>query len=246
VDVYQDQARTLPGTNNTYPGAFWYTGSKIRQGASQFVFDVIGTDSEFLATGIVDGNYTQVDRLQFDIDTSATRCWDAIQGVVQMGDPNYLPWRCYVGVDRKVHFIPLPTTPRYFFRDEGWFCDAGGGAVNPWTLQPAVVRDMRYRFGALRSGVWLADPRDFLIEEFEVDWQGNVTPRPAGIDPTEAFAYQLKTKTVWEVAQLPPPKEPKAGWWWVDENGNWQWHTEGSGPVPHNRPRPFNPYAPGS
>ncbi len=244
VDCYQDQARTLPGWNLLIPGPVGFTTSLIRQGASQFIYDVVGTDSEFLTPGVVAGNYTQVDRLPFESTLSPIGCWDAIQQVVQMGDPAYLPWRIYAGVDRKVHFVPIPTTPRYFFRDDGWFCDAGGGSVNPWTLQPAVVRDMRYRFGALRSGMWLADPRDFLIEEFEVDWQGNVTPRPSGIDPTEAFAYQLKAKTAVE-PPLYEKKEPKGGWWWVDENGNWQWHTEGVGPVPTNQPRPFNPYAPG-
>ncbi|MBN1535183.1 MAG: hypothetical protein JW908_00520 [Anaerolineales bacterium] len=78
--------------------------------ASAYVEAAVDTDCEFLQKGRIDENTVSV-KFSAKLDQ---RVWDAILGVIDIGDADGNPWRFYVGNDRKAHYILIDTAPKYF------------------------------------------------------------------------------------------------------------------------------------
>jgi hypothetical protein len=222
IKLYTDAALTVPGYNVIATPPVWGPGwirdhTWIRTNASRWIGDIIENDSEFLRGGIglQDENRTQVDRAQFDIATTPARCWEAIQSVVSLGDPDNLPWRIHVGHDRKLHFTPVGTTPNYYYCDNNWYADPSGSPVNPWQLRPGIARALTGRWLAKRPDFWLPDPRDFLVEEFSVGADGVVSPKISNVSQTENLLNLMSAVqgfTVGEIKQGPGQEPAEANW----------------------------------
>lgn len=137
------------------------TGDGTTVNASAFVSDMIG-DCEYLLEGSVDTNALQVVK-KFNIDR---RCWDGIFDITKLGDSSYNLWRSYVANERKVYYEQADLAYKYTWTNEG-LVDLSGMAVdyNPWSVKPAVVRDMLYPVKKAETGSMFSDARDFLIAE---------------------------------------------------------------------------------
>jgi hypothetical protein len=144
-------------------------------------------DCQFLKTGSLSANTLQVTKLA----ETPVRAWDVIQELAQLGDANGDPWSAWVDVGQVVHYQKADLTPRYFLR-QGVLYDTPGGrdAVNPFAVRPAVVRNMDYPARAVEPGSMLADARDSLVDEVEVDEAGVITLRPAGLSEADVLAAQ--------------------------------------------------------
>lgn len=171
--IYQDQALTTPGWldrsgNAADPKALGkgLKGYYIRGPASDWINDIVTTDCPFVSVGAIDQNLLQVSRLL----SNSTRCWDAIMDIVELGDTAGNPWRCWVDTDRLVHYKQIDVTPRYYKRGSGFYDSASGRVqVNPWLMQPGVVRDLASPMTRAEYDAWLQDARDVYVEQVEMD-----------------------------------------------------------------------------
>lgn len=215
IAVYQDQALTTPGWldrsgNAVDPDAL---GAKlkayyIRGPASDWINDIVTTDCEFVDPGSIDTNLLQVSRLL----TSSTRCWDAIMDIVELGDTAGDPWRAWVDTNRLLHYEQIDTTPRYYKRPGGFYDSASGRVqVNPFLMQPGVVRDLASPVTRVEYDAWLTDARDVYVEQVEVDTSGNGEPilttatydEAAILSATQQYLYGMEgpSRRTWR----PPP-----------------------------------------
>jgi len=92
-----------------------------------------------------------------------------------------------------VDYHALDRTPRYYLR-RGQVYDSltAGTPTPPWTLRPAVIRDMSFRpTGSTQPGSFLTDPRDIYVEEIQVQADGSVSLRTSLFDKSNLLANQF-------------------------------------------------------
>lgn len=80
--------------------------------ASDWIADIITNDLDpiFIVPGRIEVNELQVYRDDAELKQYA---WDQILKVAQLGDPDIMPWRVWVGNDHQMNYQPIPTTPQY-------------------------------------------------------------------------------------------------------------------------------------
>lgn len=146
-------------------------------------------DCQFLTVGSVSANTLQVNKAS----SSPVRAWDVLQELAALGDASGNAWSVWVDLGQLVHYQMVTTTPRYFLRGGALYDSPGTrNAVNPWTVRPAVVRNMDYPLRVVETGSLLADARDSLIEEVEVDSTGKITLRPTAMLESDILAAQYE------------------------------------------------------
>ena len=87
----------------------------------------------------------------------------------------------------------IDITPRYYLR-RGQVYDTLTAATPtpPWTLKPAVVRDMSYpRPSRTEPGSFLTDPRDIYVEQIQANFAGQVSLRTSLFDKSDLLANQF-------------------------------------------------------
>jgi len=128
-------------------------------------------DCEYLQAGAIDSNTLQILET---VDTD-TRAWDKIAEIAAVGDSAHAPWRCWVGLNRELHYRELDPAPTYYRRDGRIYDKPGGQEVMPWLVQPAILRDLDYPVSGLEYGSWLPDARDVYLDQVEVQDTGAVS-----------------------------------------------------------------------
>lgn len=131
-------------------------------------------DCDFLTAGDITSNTLEV-RAWTD---TPQRTWDQIMEMTELGDSSGNHWRAWVDNDLALNYAACDLTPVYYERGSGLEA-VNGAAINPWTVQPGVYRDMTYPGANDEPGNWLNDHRDAWIEEVTVDDQGNISMIPA-------------------------------------------------------------------
>ena len=129
-----------------------------------WVSEILTTDCEFLEPGSITANTLQVVK-----DTNQPqRCWDVLMDLIELGDASGNPYRIYCDNDRIVNYEQISTSVDYHLRGGTLYLGVGGIAeANPFMVKPGIVRDLTYPVRMTESGAWLADLRDFYIDEVE-------------------------------------------------------------------------------
>ena len=152
-------------------------------------------DCQFLRSGVIDRNTLQVT----ECTTTPQRAGDLLYSLAALGDSTGYPWSLEVDTGRLVHYRPVDRTPRYYLKGAQVFDNLTAHTpAPPWTLRPAVMRDMSYR-PAVRSepGSFLDDPRDIYVEEVEVAASGGVSLRTSLFDQSDLLANQFDYLEPW-------------------------------------------------
>jgi hypothetical protein len=147
---------------------FETVGDDTDDDVSTWITDIVATDCEYLQTGAIVANTTQV-RKETNMPE---RAWDVIAELTDLGGLDAfsfaVPYRFYVDNDRRAFYEQISTTPLYSIRDGGLYTGPGGNAlVSPWKVRPGVVRDLDYPGRKLEIDTWLDDGRDFYVSEVE-------------------------------------------------------------------------------
>jgi hypothetical protein len=141
-------------------------------------------DCQFLSGGNLASNTLQVK----EYPEAEDRAWDKIAELADLGDSSGNPWRAWVDKDRRLHYQPVELDPRYYLRDGVLYDSAGGRvAVEPWGVVPGVVRDLSYPVTRSEPGSSLADARDQIVEEVEINAGGRVSLKTTILDEAEAM-----------------------------------------------------------
>lgn len=147
-------------------------------------------DCQFLTAGSMETNTLQVTESYM----SDIRAWSQIEELAGLGDSSGNPWRVWVGNGRRVHYGRVDLTPRYHLRDGGLYDRVSSPmAQNPWTIQPAVIRDFGYSVGRNEPGSMLDDSRDILVSEIEVSDEG-ISLKTGEYDEAEILAAQAQVQ----------------------------------------------------
>lgn len=151
---------------------------------STFIETIVNNDCEFLSTGIIKENTTQIRR---SLDQPA-RCYDQMKFLASLGDSSGNQYAVQVYNDRYLEYVQISNTPRYFLVNNRLQTTvAGGYEVNPWTVKPAVVRDQEYPVSGAEQGSWFADRRDFMLEEVTVGANSGLTWRAIEFDEADTL-----------------------------------------------------------
>lgn len=143
--------------------------------------------AEYLTTTKISTNTVQHQKMI----EAPVRCWDYLQELVEVGDADGDPWRLYVDSGRRLNYEQIDLTPYYWLRHDGLYLSAGGQkVVNPYLLRPGVLRDLQYPQARTEPGSMLADARDILIDEVEVNAAGQANLRTAEYSLTDLLALQ--------------------------------------------------------
>ena len=153
---------------------------------SDWLSEIVTTDAEYLRVGSIASNTRSV------IKSTSTPilAWDQVHKLNSIGISG-APSRYYVDHDRFFHYKLIDTVPRYFQQDGMIFgpgqasyethaveTDFGSRlermriGVNPWALEPAVVRDQDYPSGGYFQDQWLALDVDDYMSEITVSDNG--------------------------------------------------------------------------
>lgn len=147
---------------------------------SEFVSRILTYDCQFLQAGNIETNALQR-RRQFD---GLRRCWDALEELAEMGDPDNAPWLVAVYNGRRLNYEQADSAPQLYWRGPQQGVTGGTGAINPWLVRPGVLRDLTSTITSARPGAFLEEARDVLVDEVEMS-QGRERPvlKPGGFDP---------------------------------------------------------------
>jgi len=205
---------TVAGYINTANWLFQMAGFGGAANISAWLADIVGADfglslshdgtvttagdCEFLKAGMITTNALQAETsLPFP-----TRAWDVIKSLLDMGieypaaSGLYRPTRAWVDVGRLLHYAPLDTSPRYYWKDGKLYHRSGAPVVNPYAVRPGVVRDVNYPGQRVDPGALLQDPRDMLIVEVEADGDGGLTMKPEDYDEVEGIYARIGAQNV--------------------------------------------------
>lgn len=167
------------------------TGDGTDDDIDDWIQEIVVAHCPYLQLGQISANTMQTEKTVADADE---RAWDVIMGLVARGDSTYQPYRAWVGPDRCFNYWPISVTPSYYWLNGDLSSSTSAYiAVNPWYINPGVVRDMEFPGAiSLPSDSWLTDARDTLVTEVEVDHQGNYTLKSDDFDDeSEIRAAQL-------------------------------------------------------
>jgi hypothetical protein len=140
-------------------------GDGTMDDADNYIQQILSTDcADYLLAGRIGQNTVQVKKSE----EIQTRAFDVISEITALGDTSDNPWRFYVSADQRANYMVIDTTPSYYLRGGKLYASAGGSQeIEPWIVTPNVVRDMSYPVKKQDYAGWLADARDFYIEEVE-------------------------------------------------------------------------------
>lgn len=162
-------------------------GDGTTDNLSDWVGEIIAADCEFLQVGSVAANTYQVKKET----PTPQRAWDVLKELAKLGDAGESLYRLYVGQGRRVTYEAISTTPRYYLRKGKLYGSAGGSVeVDPWQVQPGVVRDLDYPISKRAYQGWLEDERDFYVHEVEVLSDGSVALKTDEFEEGEILANQ--------------------------------------------------------
>ena len=176
IAVYQDQGLTTAGWNGVSPSGKTAAAYLVYGPSSEWINDILSTDTDFISAGAIRQNLVQVKRALFIND----RCWDVFDEIADFGsESSDKPWGVGVFNNRLARYEEIDTTPRYFIRNGEIFTDSSlQQRASPWLVQPGVFQDTEYPLGATgASNPWLSDARDIFIEEVEAS-QSGITLKP--------------------------------------------------------------------
>lgn len=167
--------------NWRYEGA----GTGSADNISTWITTFINGYCDFLTVGNI-----QTNTLQVEPDKSA-RVYDTIMEYVKLGDANYMPWRFYVGNERKAYYESLHIMPDYYMRN-GKLYGKSGSLIHddPWRVTPGVVRDMNYSASGVEYGGWLANKSDFWIDEIVCSLSGGLSLTSSKYSESEMITAQ--------------------------------------------------------
>lgn len=189
-------------------------------------------DCQYLKTARIVTNTLQVTQKS----TIDQRAWDVLSELQEVGidgsegEPTYMPTRIWVTVGRWFNYDKIDREPRYYLRHDGLY-DRSGKRMSrtPWAIQPGVVRDMSYPASRDLPGSFLDDPRDFWVEEVDVDADGKVLLKTSLFSEYDALSAEYRLEGTGEVvdptisgrpqltssgsggAAPPPPPPPAPG-----------------------------------
>jgi hypothetical protein len=149
------------------PTKYWTVG--------EWIADELGRNrGDFLVLGDVKANTLPIQKYMLGRE----RVWDFLQELTAMGDAAGKPWRIWVGPGRRVHYGPVDLTVRGYLRGGTVHTSVGGIAnLAPRSLAPGVIRDTEYPRERSEPGSVLADARDLLVEEVQVDAENRLSLR---------------------------------------------------------------------
>jgi len=195
----------VAGYLSTAAWMFVQTGDNLDHDVSHWIAAIIGTafglsskhggavagagDCQFLKTGTIDTNTLQVT----ETTISPQRAGNLLVELCELGDSTAKPWQLTTNPGRTVDYHQLDTTPRYYIR-RGQVYDSltAGTPTPPWTLRPAVIRDMTYpKPSRVERGSFLSDPRDIYVEQIEATAAGQVSLRTSLFDKYDLLANQM-------------------------------------------------------
>lgn len=159
---------TVAGYIYTANWRFETAGDGTTDDVSTWISEIVTTDCEFLQTGGIAANTTQVKK-----DTNMPeRAWDVIAELTDLGGLDAysfaVPYRFYVDNDRRAFYEQINTSPLYSIRDGQMYTGPGGNTLaSPWKVRPGVVRDFDYPGRLTEIDAWLEDGRDFYVSEVE-------------------------------------------------------------------------------
>lgn len=138
-----------------------------------WISELATTDlTEFISVGWTRANALTVQKYVRE----PVRVWDLMSELVKMGDSSGNLWRLHVGAGRRLYYEQVDVTPRLYWRQGGLFTSAGSQAsTSPYTVQPGVVRDLEYPASRTEPGSILTDARDVLVDEVEIDGEGQIS-----------------------------------------------------------------------
>ena len=129
--------------------------------------------------------------------TGYIRVWDLVQEIVALGDSNANPWRAYVAPGRRFIYEQVSNKPVLWLREDGLFTAVGSHAdLNPYQVQPGVVRDVHYPNRTHLPESWFEEQRDLLVEEIEVS-NGKLQLRSGNESSEEIIAAQARMREDW-------------------------------------------------
>lgn len=106
VKCFSDPQLATAGYNGTF--GVVNDPYHIRHDTSTWIALIVDTDSEFLETGNIDTNHVQVYRSDGNrAGIGGKKGWEAISYAASLGGWDYLPWRAWVGPNRRVNFRPI-------------------------------------------------------------------------------------------------------------------------------------------
>jgi hypothetical protein len=82
---------------------------------------------------------------------------------------------------------------------------------------------MDWQFMAPRTGYWLEDERDFLVEEFSVNAMGDVKATLADVSQSELFSYQMAD--LWGGLKAGGEPQPRPRPYFAMNHPNWNYET---------------------
>lgn len=136
--------------------------------ASTYLQNLISTDCEFLTIGSFVENPATVITGQ----EVPTRVWDEIKRVLQVRplptDPNFPdpPHVIQVRPGRIVDYSVMDVRPRYYWVERSLSADlAGAIAINPWLVEPGIVRATAWGPISAPLGSFLQQGNDLIVDE---------------------------------------------------------------------------------
>ena len=156
--------------------------------ANDWISEMLAADVDLVTAGKISTNTIQVKQTC----NVSTRVLDKMHFIASLGDSSYHPWQVYVDQHRELHYRAVDLTVKYY-RRQGRFYNPDGSLVNPWLMEPGVIRDTDYPAGIGDAGDPLLESvQDSLIEEIEVGSDGSVSLRGSEYDGMEILSEQAE------------------------------------------------------
>jgi hypothetical protein len=146
-------------------------------------------DCQYLSANRIALNSTQVNKKP-SLDS---RAWDVIMENVVLGDSSQNIYRAYVTTGRRFNMDVVSFTPTYYIKG-GKIYDgvAETTPVNPWSVQPAVFRDMDYTVSQEPYDSPFQDIRDTWVDEIVVHSDGRIVPKTSMLSEADVWAAQAQ------------------------------------------------------
>lgn len=142
------------------------------ENASEKITDIINQDVPFWNIGRIDTNTTQVLIRHKDPPPKA---YERIKEITEMG---YQPgggapseiWRFYVAEKQQAYYEKITQTPTYGWRHDLGITTIAGEQINPWTVQPAILRNQDRHGASAPKNQFVQQTNDLVIDEVEMAW----------------------------------------------------------------------------
>lgn len=136
--------------------------------ASTYITNLVETDCEFISAGSIATNTATVITGQ----EVPTRVWDEVKRVLPVraapADPNFPnpPYIVRIRPGRILDYEVMDVQPRYYWVNRSLSADlAGAVAVNPWLVEPGIVRATAWGPISAPLGSFLQQGNDLIVDE---------------------------------------------------------------------------------